>query len=168
MTGLVGGTRVSKADARLEAYGTADELNSFIGWLRAVAPVSEVDAWLEAVQNELFCLGGYLALDRERCEPSRGSLVEPDAVRRLEEWTAGMEDSLPQLRAFIIPGGSEAVSRCHICRTVCRRAERYVVALMETDEAYQKVQVLLNRLSDFFFTLARFYHKKMDVSEKIW
>ncbi|MBQ9339206.1 MAG: cob(I)yrinic acid a,c-diamide adenosyltransferase [Paludibacteraceae bacterium] len=158
-TSLIGGTRVSKADVRLEAYGTADELNSFIGWLRAAVDVAEIDEWLARIQNAMFCLGGYLALDQSKCAPAKGTSVERVEVMWLETLIDKMEAELPVVRAFIIPGGSEAISRCHICRTVCRRLERCITQLFGEEEKWSEndeiVLQYVNRLSDFLFILSK-------------
>jgi len=156
-TCLIGGTRVSKADARLETYGTADELNSFIGWLRACKLDDEIDAQLERIQNRLFNLGGYLALDRQKCTPSAATSIAPEEVAFLEAAIDQMEAELPQLNSFILPGGSEAISRCHICRTVCRRLERLMVGLLqdECSEFDKNALQFVNRLSDYLFILSK-------------
>ena len=158
-TSLIGGTRVRKSDTRLEAYGTADELNSFIGWLRASVDDKEIDTQLERIQNILFCLGGFLALDPAKCSYGKGTMVEPHEVTFLEEGIERMEAELPVLHSFIIPGGSEAISRCHICRTVCRRLERCMSALIEDENNRSEYDIVamqyVNRLSDFLFILSK-------------
>lgn len=158
-TCLIGGTRISKSELRLETYGTADELNSFIGLLRAKVQDEQIDAWLERVQQKLFNLGGYLALDRTKCEPTPATSVAMEEVTFLESCIDGMEAELEPMHAFILPGGSEAISCCHICRTVCRRLERRMVALFEaendtTQETAMALQYV-NRLSDFLFVLSK-------------
>ena len=163
-TSLSDGSRVSKNDNLLHAYGTVDELNSFIG----VVISQNSDDFLTKVQNELFVVGGMLATPVANWEKYW-------KVERLAEFTTELEHEidrmtveLPPMRGFILPQGSRLIADTHVCRTVCRRAERYVVALMEVDEAYQKVQVLLNRLSDFFFILARYFHLKENISETLY
>ena len=160
-TSLSDGSRISKSDILLHAYGTVDELNSFIGVVISQNP----NEFLTKVQNELFVVGGMLATPVKNWEKYW-------KVERLEEFTKELEheidllsEQLEPMRGFILPQGNRLIADTHVCRTVCRRAERYVVALMEEDEAYQKVQVLLNRLSDFFFIFARFLHKKYNISE---
>lgn len=157
-TCLIGGTRVSKASLQLDTYGTSDELNSFIGWLRAVPLPEETDAELKRVQNKLFNLGAYLALD-EKTEPGEFTSVSAEEVTLLEQAIDRMEEALPKTFAFILPGGSEAISRCHICRTVCRRLERRMVELFElsgndTEQARIALQYV-NRLSDYLFILSK-------------
>ena len=159
-TSLSDGSRISKSDILLHAYGTVDELNSFIGVIISQNP--------DQVQNELFVVGGMLATPVANWEKYW-------KVERLAEFTAELEREidrmsaeLPPMRGFILPQGSKLIADTHVCRTVCRRAERFVVALIDQNEAYQKVQVLLNRLSDFFFILARYFHKKENISETLY
>ena len=163
-TSLSDGSRISKNSILLHAYGTVDELNSFIGVVISQNP----NEFLTKVQNELFVVGGMLATPVKNWEKYW-------KVERLDEFTRELEHEidllsaeLEPMRGFILPQGNRLIADTHVCRTVCRRAERYVVALMEEDEAYQKVQVLLNRLSDFFFILARFFHKKEKIFETLY
>lgn len=164
-TCLIGGTRVSKASEQLEAYGNSDELNSFIGWLRALELGDAIDPILARIQNKLFNLGAYLALDA-KTPPGPATSISEEEVRYLEEAIDAMEATLPKQFAFVIPGGSEAISRCHICRTVCRRLERSMIRLFESttndsSEARLALQYV-NRLSDFLFILS----KKVAENEK--
>ncbi len=170
-TSLATGQRVSKSDVRLEAYGTADELNSFVGLLRSLVVRSEgdwtkqVDLQLNWVQNRLFDLGAILAA-------AEMSLTE-DAVGQLEEWIDEMQTGLPELRAFILPGGSEAVAMCHVCRTIARRLERHMVSMSQGDrkEKYvmdDEVMKFVNRLSDYCFVLARFIANNLEISIPTW
>lgn len=170
-TSLATGQRVSKSDVRLEAYGTADELNSFVGLLRSLVARSEgdwtkqVDLQLNWVQNRLFDLGAILAA-------TEMSLTE-DAVGQLEEWIDEMQTGLPELRAFILPGGSEAVAMCHVCRTIARRLERHMVSMSQGDrkEKYvmdDEVMKFVNRLSDYCFVLARFIANNLEISIPTW
>ena len=163
-TSLSDGSRISKDHLLLHAYGTVDELNSFIGVVISQNP----DQFLTKVQNELFVVGGMLATPVANWEKYW-------KVERLAEFTAELEREidrmsaeLPPMRGFILPQGSKLIADTHVCRTVCRRAERFVVALIDQNEAYQKVQILLNRLSDFFFILARYFHKKENISETLY
>ena len=148
----------------LHAYGTVDELNSFIGVVISQNP----DEFLTKVQNELFVVGGMLATPVANWEKYWKVERLAEFTKELEEEIDRMSAELPPMRGFILPQGSRLIADTHVCRTVCRRAERYVVAMMEEDEAYQKVQVLLNRLSDFFFILARFFHQKENISETLY
>ena len=163
-TSLSDGSRVSKNDILLHAYGTVDELNSFI-----VVVISQIsEEFLTKVQNELFVVGGMLATPVSNWEKYWNVDRLTEFTTELEHEIDRMSAELEPMRGFILPQGSKLIADTHVCRTVCRRAERYVVALMEVDEAYQKVQVLLNRLSDFFFILARFFHKKENISETLY
>lgn len=163
-TSLADGTRVSKSSRLLNAYGTVDELNSHIGLLLSM----ESDDFLAEVQRQLFCLGGMLATPPEKWEKLWEKFDISAFVSAIEHEIDEMTQELPPFRGFILPQGNAAIAQAHVCRTVCRRAEREVVALYEEDARYEQPLHLLNRLSDFFFTLARFYHKKMNVSEIIW
>ena len=152
-TSLGDGTRVSKADARIDAYGTVDELNSVLGVVLAAGVPDELRAWLEQIQNELFDLGADLAVP---LESKRERLrVTQEQVDRLEELCDVANERLEPLRSFVLPGGSEAAALLHLARTVCRRAERVVVALAETESVNQLAIAYLNRLSDLLFILAR-------------
>ena len=148
----------------MHAYGTVDELNSFIGVVISQNP----DEFLTKVQNELFVVGGMLATPVTNWEKYWKVERLAEFTKELELEIDRMSAELPPMRGFILPQGSRLIADTHVCRTVCRRAERYVVAMMEEDEAYQKVQVLLNRLSDFFFILARFFHQKENISETLY
>lgn len=163
-TSLSDGSRISKSDILLHAYGTVDELNSFIGVVISQNP----DEFLTKVQNELFVVGGMLATPVANWEKYWKVERLAEFTKELEEEIDRMSAELPPMRGFILPQGSRLIADTHVCRTVCRRAERYVVAMMEEDETYQKVQVLLNRLSDFFFILARFFHQKENISETLY
>lgn len=154
-TALFGGKRVSKAAARIEAYGTVDELNSWIGVVKDHLPESRHNILL-GIQNRLFTIGALLA-----AEPGKSNLKLPvmgkEDARILEDDIDGMERTLPPLRAFVLPGGDEAASFCHVARTVCRRAERCTVLLseVEPDTVPEITLIYLNRLSDWLFVLSR-------------
>ena len=163
-TSLSDGSRISKSDILLHAYGTVDELNSFIGVVISQNP----DEFLTKVQNELFVVGGMLATPVTNWEKYWKVERLAEFTKELEQEIDRMSAELPPMRGFILPQGSRLIADTHVCRTVCRRAERYVVAMMEEDETYQKVQVLLNRLSDFFFILARFFHQKENIFETLY
>jgi cob(I)alamin adenosyltransferase len=154
-TGLFAGPRVSKADRRIEAYGTVDELNAMIGWSRAELPPTEIDAVLARVQHELFAVGAELATPA----PDRLSItrINPSHVEALEQIIDRFEGTLPPLTQFILPGGSRAAAAIHLVRTVCRRAERCVVALSQAPDTQisEHLVMYLNRLSDLLFVLAR-------------
>ena len=165
-TALFGGRRVSKNDLRVEAYGTVDELNSFIGWLRDAIDNPHDRQVLYDIQNRLFTVGSTLASDPEKHPPTPDILQED--VSMLEQEIDRMDAELPPLKNFILPGGHTSVSVCHVCRTVCRRAERLVVALDQTEPVETLVLQYLNRLSDYFFMLARQLSKDLGVEEVIW
>ena len=152
-TSLGDGTRVSKADPRIDAFGTVDELNSVLGVALAADPPPEFRPWLERVQNELFDLGADLSVPwsdgRERLR------VAQQQVDALEELCDHVNERLRPLRSFVLPGGTEAAALLHHARTVCRRAERLVVALAETEPVNPAALAYLNRLSDLLFILAR-------------
>lgn len=153
-TSLIGGTRVSKADLRLETYGTADELNAFVGLLRAAELPEDLDKKLHRIQNRLFDLGAYLATDTNKLSADRFALPKEE-VEWLEKGIDEMEEGLPALKNFVLPAGNERIARAHVCRTVARRLERQMVALLKEDENDQIALQYVNRLSDFFFVLAR-------------
>lgn len=153
-TSLANGVRVPKTDMRLEAYGTADELNSFVGWLRSHMEEQERLEW---IQNKLFNLGAQLS-------EAPGEWITEADVHRVEQWIDAIQAELPPLRAFILPGGNEAVSLCHVCRTVTRRLERLMVAM----EAPRLSREFVNRLSDFFFVLSREVAKNANISLYEW
>jgi cob(I)alamin adenosyltransferase len=159
-TSLFGGSRVPKNDPRIDAYGTVDELNSHLGVVRSVWASSPLDDTLAAVQNDLFDLGAKLAAPGNE----RISGIAPDRAAALEQSIDAMEAELEPLRNFILPGGSPAAAHLHVARTVCRRAERLVVGIQESDEAIR----YLNRLSDFLFVAARFANHRHGVTDVEW
>jgi cob(I)alamin adenosyltransferase len=163
-TSLFGGARVRKDDARIEAYGTVDELNSFIGVARAAWPSSPGDAQLHAIQSDLFDIGAHLA------SPGLSRFAGPDPVRiaALEQSIDAMESELAPLKTFILPGGSVAASHLHVARTICRRAERLVVALRDDDAATIASITYLNRLSDCLFVAARYANHLHGVPDVPW
>ncbi len=160
-TGLGDGSRVDKDSARVEAYGTVDELNSLLGVLRAHDLPGEIDGPLLDVQHDLFDLGGEL------CIPGH-TLVRAERVTELERVLDGLNAGLPALEEFILPGGSEAAALCHLARTVCRRAERGVVTLSRTETVSEPALAYLNRLSDLLFVMARVLARHAGGSEVLW
>ena len=168
-TGLFGGKRVAKDDARVEAYGSVDELNAFLGALAdTIVQPSEVYSFLtNEVQCRLFDLGSHLATDPTGSFQLPSGLQESDLLA-LEVWIDKMTEELPPLKNFILPGGHPSVSAAHICRTVCRRAERAVIRLHHDSPVEAIVIQYLNRLSDYFFVLARSLSKHLGASEIIW
>jgi len=167
-TSLVSGTRVNKADDRVETYGTVDELNSHIGLLAAqplIADMPELLQLLLRVQNKLFNLGAYLANDSEQATLYG---VSDDDVTKLENAIDRMDEELPPMRGFILPGGLSAAALADVCRTVTRRAERRVVALATQASIDATALRFLNRLSDFFFVLSRYINVSNQVEEVLW
>ena len=166
---LVGGKRVSKTDPRLEAYGTIDELNSFIGLMLSVmdskAETGENIRW---IQQKLFNIGGCLATDTTSFELPDSCKVLTSDVERIEKMIDALTDGLPEQRSFILPGGTQAASYAHVARTVCRRAERLILALPDEAKAPSELLQYINRLSDYLFVLARRINFFSGVDEKIW
>ena len=167
LTSLIGGTRVAKYHIRIESYGTVDELNSYIG-LVADQNIAEADKQiLKQIQDRLFTVGSSLAAD-----PEKSKMVIPDLhdedITLLEDEMDRINEQLPELRHFILPGGSNAISYCHIARCVCRRAERLTVQLAEQSVVDEKVIIYLNRLSDYLFTLARKIGFEGNIPENKW
>ena len=161
-TSLANGARISKADARIEAYGTVDELNSWIGMLRVSIQPSTVSLQpsveqLQWLQNKLFNLGATLSL-------APGEWITEADVHQIELWIDEMQAQVPRQKAFILPSGSEPVCRCHVCRTICRRAERKMIVL-EPDPILLQ---FINRTSDFLFVLARFIAFSKNEQEEPW
>jgi cob(I)alamin adenosyltransferase len=166
-TSLFSGGRVSKTHLRVEAYGTVDELNSIIGVARAYQPHTRTDAWLAQVQTQLLNMGADLAtpLDSKADWVIR---IDADTVTWLEQSIDEMTAELPELKNFILPGGSLAAANLHVARTVCRRAERIVVQLQDHEPLGDHVLNYLNRLSDFLFTLARWENMQAGIPEDKW
>lgn len=167
-TSLANGDRVAKTDVRIEAYGTVDELNSWMGLLRAQIGLqtpgeqkaerfAKVDEQLEWIQNKLFNLGAMLSA-------APGEWIEEADVTQLERWIDAMQAVVPAQRAFVLPAGGEAVSRCHVCRTICRRAERRMLEAQSDERALKWI----NRLSDYLFVLARYVGYQNDEKEAEW
>lgn len=156
-TALFGGGRVGKGDVRVEAMGGVDELNATLGWAATLLSEDSGRARIEAVQHDLFAVGAELATPRDGEERrARGTPGLARArVAELEDWIDELVAGLPELRAFVIPGGTPAGAALHLARTVCRRAERAVVRLSESSPVEGQILAYLNRLSDLLFTLAR-------------
>lgn len=169
-TSLVGGFRVSKTHARLEAYGTVDELNSHIGVVIAHLPEGSDKDLLQYVQHKLFSIGSYLATDTSRMELDASSHVSDEGIKRMEDALDEIDASLPPLTAFVLPGGNLISAECHRARTVCRRAERRILALEEQGicELDVKVKRFVNRLSDYLFILARKMNYSNNNEEIYW
>ena len=154
-TSLVGGQRVSKAHDRIESYGTVDELNSFIGLLITALNDEKDTDFLSFIQHKLFTIGSYLATDQATTELKIESKVTPESIERIEREIDRLDNELPKMHAFILPGGCRSAALAHVCRTVCRRAERQIYRLAENCPVEEPVLIFMNRLSDYFFVLAR-------------
>lgn len=167
LTSLIGGTRVAKHHIRIESYGTVDELNSHIGLIACQKIDQRHKVILKEIQDRLFTIGSSLAADPERSKMKIPDLLDED-ITLLETEIDQMNEVLPELRHFILPGGNTLVSYCHLARCVCRRAERLTVALAETSFVDTKVTVYLNRLSDYLFVLGRKLGSDTNAEENIW
>ncbi|HLF63687.1 MAG TPA: cob(I)yrinic acid a,c-diamide adenosyltransferase [Saprospiraceae bacterium] len=165
-TGLYGGTRLPKHHIRIETYGTVDELNAYVGYLCESVADTGVRELLIKIQNNLFTIGGMLALD-----PSKSlkvPLIVQGDITRLEIAIDAMEEDLPPIKQFILPSGHHIGSLAHIVRTVCRRAERAVVALHAQEPVDPLVLQYLNRLADYFFVMARYLNMLAGATERPW
>ena len=167
-TGLLGGARVRKSDERVEAYGEVDETNAAIGAARAALSDPDLDAELGRVQTELFTLGAELASPHGARGRAAVPAVDPAWATRLEQAIDRWDASLPELRAFILPGGTAGAAALHLARCVCRRAERRVVALAARVEVDRSALVYLNRLSDYLFVAARVANLRAGRGETTW
>lgn len=166
-TGLIGGTRVPKNAIRIDAYGTVDELNSFLGVVRDHDIDAKYKAQIIEIQDRLFTIGSSLASDPEKSNMKIPDLKESD-IETLENWMDEMDAALPELRFFVLPGGHTAVSFCHVARCVCRRAERIIVELNEKEFVAPLVLAYMNRLSDYIFVLGRKITQDLDAPEQAW
>ncbi len=166
-TGLIGGSRVSKNDLRIRAYGTVDELNAHIGLLRDLVKENSVHDQLISIQDRLFTAGSLLAVSENGTSMKLPALIETD-ISILEEWIDEMDKYLPMMKTFILPGGHITVSNCHIARTVCRRAERSIVELATQSDIPAIIVAYFNRLSDYLFTLGRKLSHDLDADETPW
>ena len=168
-TSLIGGKRVPKYDDRVEAYGTVDELSAVIGVLNDQEGVSEeIRATLGVIQNKLFTLESHFALDKASEVSKMIPALDDEDVTFLERHIDAMNEELPELRAFVIPGGNLKASVSHVCRTVCRRAERQGWRLASQQEVDDLDLRYLNRLSDYFFVLARYFDFLANRDETPW
>ena len=167
-TSLVGGARVSKTHVRLEAYGTVDELNSQLGLLATYLTDEGDQKIILWVQHKLFSVGSYLATDQEHTTLRIESQIADEDIQRLERAIDEADAMLPPLKAFVIPGGARGSAVCHVCRTVCRRAERRILAMAEEHEVTENVSAFVNRLSDYLFVLGRKMNLLADTDEIYW
>lgn len=167
-TSLIGGTRVPKHHMRIEAYGTIDELNSWLGVIRdLITEVPAASSLLKEIQDRLFTVGSSLAADPEHSKMILPDLKESDVVV-LEHEMDRMNETLPELKNFILPGGHLPASYCHVARCVCRRAERQIVELAEHDHVDELVIKYMNRLSDYLFVLSRYLALRAGAEEIVW
>jgi cob(I)alamin adenosyltransferase len=169
-TGLFGGGRVGKDHPRVEAYGDVDELNASLGLVRALEPMPRIDEVIVPIQRDLFAIGALLATpDREKMRASlEKARLDDSRIRELEVAIDQCEAELEPLRSFIVPGGTAKAASLHVARTVCRRAERRVVALQKDEELPAIVVVFLNRVSDLLFMLARVANRRAGAGEVSW
>ena len=168
LTGLFGGGRVRKDDPRVEAYGEVDELNAVLGVARSAGSDPELDGLLQTVQDQLFTVGAVLATPQGSKADAHIPHVRPSWTTEMESTLDRLEAELAPLQSFILPGGSAAASALHLARTVCRRAERRVVSLVDPGIAPRDVLVYMNRLSDYLFTLARVANHRAQVRDVPW
>jgi cob(I)alamin adenosyltransferase len=166
-TSLIGGTKVPKYHMRIEAYGTVDELNSWIGMVRDHTIDSQTKKILIEIQDRLFTIGSHLASDPKKSKMKLPRLQEDD-LALLEKEIDRMEGQIAPMKSFILPGGNTAVSSCHIARCVCRRAERHTVHLSESSPVDPLIIKYLNRLSDYLFTLCRLISCQLKAEEIPW
>lgn len=168
-TSLLGGTRVSKSDLRIETYGTIDELNSYLGLVSDYQPEATIRLLLKEIQDRLFTIGSSLACDPAKETKLRIPDLEEKDITLLEKSIDEMNAVLPAMKFFILPGGHPAVSTCHIARCVCRRAERLCVSMKAQDQFIEPLIIkYINRLSDHLFVLARYTAHRLGVEEIAW
>ncbi len=167
-TSLVGGKRIAKSDARLEAYGTIDELNAHIGLLRQMGNHPDDDTLLLFIQNKLFVVGSYLATDTEYTQLREASRMSPEEIKKIEHRIDTLDSLVPTLNAFLLPGGTASAAQAHSCRTVCRRAERRICQVAQEVKVDECILQFVNRLSDYFFVLARFNNNIAHHEEIFW
>lgn len=168
-TSLVGGERIAKDHIRLNAYGTVDELSSWLGAIATSASLpADIHPHILRIQNRLFDLGAYLATESSESNQPLLTGITPDEIRLMEEEIDRMDSQVPPLHAFILPGGSQLAAFAHIARTVCRRAERCVITLSATAPVRPEAIEYLNRLSDYLFVVAKYINAKAGIPETTW
>jgi cob(I)alamin adenosyltransferase len=161
-TSLVGGDRINKSETILDVYGTCDELNAHIGALIA----EENSSFLTEIQEKLFVMGGILATPKEKYEQYWSEVPWEPFLKQIEKEIDEMDEQLVPLHSFLLPQGSRAIAQAHVCRTICRKLERKMTPFCTQNEIYLPLLQITNRLSDFFFILARFLHEKSEIDEK--
>lgn len=167
-TSIVGGIRMSKASQRLEAYGTVDELNSHLGLLASLLPKGKDRDMIIRIQSVLFNVCTNLATDQSQTPLYDSAKLPEGEIELLEQEVDRMMKELPEKQGFILPGGTHAAAQSHVCRTVCRRAERRIVALSEVAQITPETLQYVNRLSDYLFVLAKIINFNANVSEIVW
>jgi cob(I)alamin adenosyltransferase len=167
-TGLVGGTRVYKTDIRLEAYGTIDELNAHIGVLATDDIPESIVFFIRDIQHKLFTLGSSLATDISKIDYHPHSILDENAVPKIEAEIDRIQNEVPPFEHFVLPGGNRASSLCHVCRTLARRAERRIYEMNLQHPVDESVLVYVNRLSDYFFILSRYLAIVSGAEEFFW
>ena len=166
-TSLIGGSRVKKNHQQIEAYGTVDELNSYIGLIRSQEIPKEIITALIEIQKHLFVIGSILATDSKLIKESPYKISEEN-IKFLEDEIDKMNFGLPVLKSFILPGGNSIVSFCHIARCVCRRSERIIIGFSNNEDDNSNLKIYLNRLSDYLFVLARKLGKNTNIEKTCW
>lgn len=167
-TGLIGGVRVKKTTPRIEAYGTVDELSANLGLLASFMKDGDDKELIERTQRNLFTVCSYLATDKSKTELAPSFTLSPEETKILEDEIDAINESIPPVTSFVLPGGSHVAATAHVCRTVCRRAERRIFFLNETSEMDAEVLQYMNRLSDYLFVLARKLNFVDGIREKTW
>lgn len=168
-TSLVGGVRIKKSDIRLEAYGTVDELSSHLGMLAAMLSANDTERpVLFRIQSDLFIVGSHLATDQSQTPLPPYAQLPKGEIGMLEQRIDQMIAQLPEAQGFILPGGTQAAAHCHVCRTVCRRAERRIASLAEDAIVGPEVTQFVNRLSDYLFVLAEIINFNAGQDEILW
>lgn len=166
-TSLIGGVRLPKHHIRIEAYGSVDELNAFVGLIRDQSIDEHTKLILIAIQDRLFTIGSLLAVGKEDTKMKLPTLSEDD-ITLLENEMDKMDETLPEMKHFVLPGGHTTISYCHVARCVCRRAERAVLKLAENEKVEQLIYKYLNRLSDYLFILSRKFTQDLNATETPW
>ena len=168
-TSLIGGTKVPKSHIRIDTYGTVDELNSWIGVVSDYTPDEQIKAILKEIQDRLFTVGSSLACDPEKEPLMKIPDLKESDIEFLEKQMDAMNEELPAMKFFVLPGGHLAISQCHVARCVCRRAERCCVNMQEQDIFVEPLVIkYLNRLSDYLFVLSRYLGHQMGIDEIPW
>ncbi|MCB9093173.1 MAG: cob(I)yrinic acid a,c-diamide adenosyltransferase [Halobacteriovoraceae bacterium] len=167
-TSLVSGTRVLKSDSRIDLYGDIDELNSFCGHTLRVIQSFETKVLLQKIQNTLFDLGSQLACEAAKRQTYKLPQIKIDLIQEMESSIDQMQSELPKLKNFILPGGSEASSRLHLCRVIARRVERKLVDFSQVEDLPEHALIFLNRLSDYFFVASRYENHLCQEAEILW